>query len=96
MGLWTPPLLESIGWITYLLYAAMCIATFVIGNVILNSNDISSWTTNLIMVYVVYFTFLETKGKTLEEIENLFGDNNQNARQRIHSDIGSNNKPPST
>ncbi|CDS09612.1 hypothetical protein LRAMOSA10972 [Lichtheimia ramosa] len=37
VGLWTPPLLESIGWVTYLLYAAMCIATFVIGNVTLNS-----------------------------------------------------------
>lgn len=48
------------------------------------------------MVYVVYFTFLETKGKTLEEIETLFGDNNQHARQLIHSDTGSNNKPPST
>ncbi|KAJ8662624.1 hypothetical protein O0I10_001586 [Lichtheimia ornata] len=74
VGLWTPPLLESIGWVTYLLYAAMCIATFII----------------------VYFTFLETKGKTLEEIETLFGDNNQHARQLIHSGIGSNNKPPST
>ncbi|KAF7727264.1 hypothetical protein EC973_007877 [Apophysomyces ossiformis] len=52
VGLWTPPLLERIGWGTYVFYAA--------------------W--NLVALAVVYFTFVETKGKSLEEIDEMFGD----------------------
>jgi len=46
VGLWTPPLLEAIGWATYLFYAA--------------------W--NLVALFV------ETKGKSLEEIDAIFND----------------------
>lgn len=52
VGLWTPPLLERIGWATYLFYAA--------------------W--NLIALFVVWKWFVETKGKSLEEIEAIFND----------------------
>ncbi|KAI9022782.1 general substrate transporter [Phycomyces nitens] len=51
VGLWTPPLLEKIGWATYLFYAAWC----------------------LVALVVVYFTFVETKGKSLEDIDEIFG-----------------------
>ncbi|CAO3641792.1 unnamed protein product [Cunninghamella echinulata] len=54
IGLWTPPLLESIGFGTYIFYAAF----------------------NMLALFIVYFTFVETKGKSLEEIDTLFGDVN--------------------
>ncbi|KAI7866872.1 general substrate transporter [Spinellus fusiger] len=52
VGLWTPPLLEKIGWATYIFYAAWC----------------------LVSLLVVYFTFVETKGRSLEEIDAIFND----------------------
>lgn len=52
VGLWTPPLLEAIGWATYLFYAA--------------------W--NLVALFVVWKWFVETKGKSLEEIDAIFND----------------------
>lgn len=52
VGLFTPPLLESIGWATYLFYAA--------------------W--NVVAFFVVWKWFVETKGKTLEEIDAIFAD----------------------
>ncbi|KAI8338798.1 general substrate transporter [Choanephora cucurbitarum] len=53
VGLWTPPLLEAIGWATYIFYAA--------------------W--NVVAFFVVWKWFVETKGKSLEEIDALFKDN---------------------
>ena len=53
VGLWTPPLLEAIGWGTYIFYAA--------------------W--NVVAFFVVWKWFVETKGKSLEEIDALFKDN---------------------
>lgn len=50
--MWTPPLLEAIGWATYIFYAA--------------------W--NLIALFVVWKWFVETKGKSLEEIDAIFND----------------------
>ncbi|KAI8979369.1 general substrate transporter [Mycotypha africana] len=52
VGLFTPPLLEAIGWATYIFYAA--------------------W--NLVALFVVWRWFVETKGKSLEEIEAMFAD----------------------
>ncbi|KAI8879159.1 general substrate transporter [Backusella circina FSU 941] len=52
VGLWTPPLLEKIGWATYLFYAA--------------------W--NVIALVIVYIWFVETKGKSLEEVDLIFDD----------------------
>ncbi|RCI07325.1 hypothetical protein CU098_014023 [Rhizopus stolonifer] len=52
IGLWTPPLLDQIGWATYIFYAA--------------------W--NFVAFVVVYLWFVETKGKTLEEIDAVFND----------------------
>ncbi|KAI9471978.1 MAG: general substrate transporter [Benjaminiella poitrasii] len=52
VGLFTPPLLEAIGWATYLFYAV--------------------W--NLIALFVVWKWFVETKGKSLEEIDAIFDD----------------------
>ncbi|KAI7889634.1 general substrate transporter [Mucor mucedo] len=52
VGLFTPPLLESIGWATYIFYAA--------------------W--NVVAFFVVWKWFVETKGKTLEEIDAIFAD----------------------
>jgi hypothetical protein len=52
VGLWTPPLLDRIGWATYIFYAA--------------------W--NVVALVVVYFWFVETKGKSLEEIDAMFDD----------------------
>ncbi|GAA5817299.1 hypothetical protein MFLAVUS_010843 [Mucor flavus] len=52
VGLFTPPMLESIGWATYLFYAA--------------------W--NVVAFFVVWKWFVETKGKTLEEIDAVFND----------------------
>ncbi|KAI7885708.1 general substrate transporter [Lichtheimia hyalospora FSU 10163] len=52
VGLWTPPLLESIGYFTYIFYAVICFLTFVI----------------------MYFICVETKGKSLEEMDLLFGE----------------------
>lgn len=50
--MFTPPLLESIGWATYIFYAA--------------------W--NVVAFFVVWKWFVETKGKTLEEIDAVFAD----------------------
>jgi hypothetical protein len=52
VGLWTPPLLDRIGWATYIFYAA--------------------W--NVVALFVVYMWFVETKGKSLEEIDAIFED----------------------
>jgi MFS family permease len=52
VGLWTPPLLQAIGWGTYLFYAA--------------------W--NLVALFVVWMWFVETKGRSLEEIDDIFQD----------------------
>lgn len=52
VGLWTPPLLQAIGWGTYLFYAA--------------------W--NLVALFVVWTWFVETKGRSLEEIDAIFQD----------------------
>lgn len=50
--MFTPPLLESIGWATYIFFAA--------------------W--NVVAFFVVWKWFVETKGKTLEEIDAIFAD----------------------
>jgi hypothetical protein len=52
VGLFTPPLLESIGWATYIFYAC--------------------W--NIVAFFVVWKWFVETKGKSLEEIDAIFND----------------------
>ncbi|ORZ01303.1 general substrate transporter [Syncephalastrum racemosum] len=57
VGLWTPPLMDRIGWATYIFYMAF----------------------NLIALVVVYFTFVETMGRSLEEIDEAFGDVNHAA-----------------
>ncbi|KAI8080044.1 general substrate transporter [Halteromyces radiatus] len=54
IGLWTPPMLASIGFGTYVFYAAF----------------------NVVAFFTVYCFFVETKGKSLEEIDALFGDIN--------------------
>ncbi|KAJ8662625.1 hypothetical protein O0I10_001587 [Lichtheimia ornata] len=71
VGLWTPPLLEGIGYLTYIFYAVICFLTFVI----------------------MYYMCVETNGKSLEEIDVLFGEVSH-AEQYADSDGISDNKEP--
>ncbi|CAO3588953.1 unnamed protein product [Absidia cylindrospora] len=74
IGLWTPHMLESIGFGTYVFYAAF----------------------NVIAFFIVYFFFVETKGKSLEEIDELFGDVNHSKVDCHYDDGTGTSSPPLT
>lgn len=65
VGVVTPPMLESIGFGTYVFYAAWCFLA-------------SVW---------AYFLVPETRGRTLEEMDQVFGDDNGQEERAIMSDL---------
>ncbi|KIR97093.1 hypothetical protein L804_05755 [Cryptococcus deuterogattii 2001/935-1] len=66
LGQWTNPIaMESLKWKFYFVYTALAAKTDHPGR---------PATSLVLIVLVVYFTFPETKGLTLEEIKEVFGD----------------------